>query len=506
MRTLLKIISLTLLATISLFANVQKIDECKVDVYYANGIMIDMNVTQAKHELRWNDMVDDMFISNPEEYKKIASAKIAYNASQGFFDDVFESAEQVMSNEWGWKKFSVYFRVYLENHNIQEKYDTHIPDLTAQVKAYKESIILGHGVIVIAHSQGNYYTNEAYEELDDWMKAYFHMFGVATPANHVAGFAVDDASAPYVLFHNDFINFIATALPSNLDDTRHHGFPSIDAHDFYESYMKEETSKKMIKDFIIDEIHKHSSADSQWEVDQELNKGTKDYRITVKHRFDPNITSMQGIEVYPFNASKKLYHVLDNTGGNGWVKASCGGEEVFDYWDGKKDDETYYLEGTGERIAIYKILPIQNLTISYHFRKATGSTISKNEIFTRLTINNKTIDINNLDYNPFIEGAIFYENTYVVEYDLVEKPESWMYQEEKFMGNIKLFYDPNLKEIFPVQQERDEIISSFFRFDFIEDKKGTFTMNLSEAASYISSSDIDLDSLKEILLDNKIIE
>ena len=263
-----------------------------------------------------------------------------------------------MSNEWGWEKFSIFFRTYLETHNIQEVYDTHIPDLTAQVATYKESIKLGHGVIVVAHSQGNYFTNEAYELLDGWMKDYFHMFGVATPANHVAGFPVDDAAAPYVLFHNDFINFIATALPSNLDDTRHHGFPSTDAHDFYESYMKEETSKKMITDFIIDEIQKHSRNDSQWELDQELNKGTKDFKITLKHRFDTTITSMQDVEVYPFKASEKLYHVKDNTpDGNGWVKASCGGEEVFNSWPTQKDGEEYLINNPEKEIIISKVIP-----------------------------------------------------------------------------------------------------------------------------------------------------
>ncbi len=362
MRTLLKIISLSMLISISLFANVQKIDECKIDLYYANGIMIDMDVTQAKHELRWNDMVDDMFISNPEEYKKIANAKISYNRSQGFDDDIYESLEQVMSNEWGWEKFSIFFRTYLETHNIQEKYDTHIPDLTAQVKAYKESIKLGHGVIVIAHSQGNYYTNEAYEKLDGWMQDYFHMFGVATPANHVAGFPVDDAAAPYVLFHNDFISFIVTALPSNLDDTRHHGFPSTDAHDFYESYMKEETSKKMINDFIIDEIQKHSKTDSQWELDNELNKGTKDYKITLKHRFDSSVIMSE--EVYPFAPSGKLYRVTDNTpGGNGWVKASCGGEEVFDSWSGQESYEAYLIDNE-EKEKILKEVAMIRYTIS----------------------------------------------------------------------------------------------------------------------------------------------
>jgi len=375
MRTLLKIISLSLVVSISLFANIPKIDECKSDVYYANGIMLDMDISEEEHDAKWKGIVKKLFLSNPEEYKKIANAKISYNRSQGFDDDIYESLEQAMSNEWGWEKFSIFFRTYLETHNIQEKYDTHIPDLSAQVTAYKESIKLGHGVIVIAHSQGNYYTNEAYEKLDEWMKDYFHMFGVATPANHVAGFPVDDAAAPYVLFHNDFINFIVTALPSNLNDTNpeHNNFPSIEAHDFYESYMKEETSKKMINDFIIDEIQKHSKNDSQWELDQELNKGTKDYKITLKHRFDTSIISMQDIEVYPFKPSQKLYHVTDNTGGNGWVKATCGGEEVFDSWIGQESNEAYLIDNFEREKIISSTL---SFIIEYYYdiRQYQGNT------------------------------------------------------------------------------------------------------------------------------------
>jgi hypothetical protein len=312
-------------------------------------------IKESKQEARklWENIAKELFSANPQELKKIGKIDISYNVSQGFFDDLFESAEQVMSNEWGWEKFSIFFRTYLETHNIQESYDVHIPNLTTQVNAYKESIKLGHGVIVVAHSQGNYYTNEAYEQLDPWMKDYFHMFGVATPANHVAGFSVDDAAAPYVKFHNDFINFIVTSLPSNLDDTRHHGFPSTNAHDFNESYMKEETSKKIINDFIIDEIQKHSKNDSQWELDQEKNVGTRDYKITLKHRFDTSIIAMQDIEVYPFAPAKKLYHVIDNTGGNGWVKASCGGDEVVNYWDGKKDTEAYLIDNTQHEMILY---------------------------------------------------------------------------------------------------------------------------------------------------------
>ena len=114
-------------------------------------------------------------------------------------------------------------------NKIQELDDSHGRDLSAQVQNYKQSIKDGHGVIVIAHSQGNYYTNESYEQLPQWMKQYFHMFGVATPANHVAGYDAGDTSAPYVLFHNDIINAIVTGLSSNRDNPIRHTakFPAI---------------------------------------------------------------------------------------------------------------------------------------------------------------------------------------------------------------------------------------------------------------------------------------
>ena len=50
-------------------------------------------------------------------------------------------------------------------------------DVDTHVKKYKQSVIDGHGVIIVAHSQGNLFTNRAYNELgrytqnhDGWMK------------------------------------------------------------------------------------------------------------------------------------------------------------------------------------------------------------------------------------------------------------------------------------------------------------------------------------------------
>ncbi len=183
MRIIFKLSLLLGLLTNYVFAN---IDECKTDLYYANGIMMPDSEKDALK--KWRKKAKSLLLSKPESYKKIADIKISYNISQGFLDDLLESFEQMMDNEWGWDLFTAYFTVYLTKHGIQEGWEEHVNDLNNQVESYKKSIKNGHGVIVLAHSQGNYYTNEAYERLDDWMKEYFHMFGIATPANHVAGY------------------------------------------------------------------------------------------------------------------------------------------------------------------------------------------------------------------------------------------------------------------------------------------------------------------------------
>ena len=351
MRPLLKIILLCTLLISSIFANTEKINEYKSDLYYANGIMIGETKKQANST--WKNKIDDLFSNNQDMINKSINTKVSYNASENLFDDLYEAFLQ-SGNEQGWLTFSKYIPTYYGD-KIPDSVNTHRPNLVTQINAYKESIKLGHGVIVIAHSQGNYYTNEAYKELDEWMKPYFHMMGVATPADHVAG------GGTYVTFHNDIINLVLRGLASNRHNpnTQHDPILSYDAHDFYNSYMTAGNTKNEIQNFILGKINEHKNEPSQWEVENKLRENTEDYKVTLKHRFDTSITTMKDIEVYPFNLEKKLYHVKDVTvndnaiKGNGWVMASFGGSEVLDSWDEQKDNESYKLDGTDPIEYIY---------------------------------------------------------------------------------------------------------------------------------------------------------
>ncbi len=93
-------------------------------------------------------------------------------------------------------------------------------DMIKHRNAYMKSIEDGHGVVVIAHSQGNLFVNHTYKNLASsvpsqaWMQKYFHILGVATPANHVAG------NGGHMTFDNDMIQLVPDSLTTNVTNPK----------------------------------------------------------------------------------------------------------------------------------------------------------------------------------------------------------------------------------------------------------------------------------------------
>ncbi|MBD3797224.1 MAG: hypothetical protein IE887_05715 [Campylobacterales bacterium] len=144
----------------------------------------------------WEIKATKLLESNLELRKNIQSYLVAYNHSYGVTSDLFEAFIQKAEAEPGykvtWEAFKLYVGLKIKKaddllgmaENTSNSIENY--DLTTQIEAYKNSIKNGHGVIVVSHSQGNLFTNRAYEKLEDWMKPYFHNMGVATPADKVA--------------------------------------------------------------------------------------------------------------------------------------------------------------------------------------------------------------------------------------------------------------------------------------------------------------------------------
>jgi len=225
-----------------------------------------------------------------------------------------------------------------EDEIIQQERD----DLNTQLNKYRQSIRRGHGVVVIAHSQGNFFTNRAFDEFgvssninhDLWMKNYFRALGVATPTDNVIG-----NNSPYITYDNDIIQLIPWSLPPNVPNPHRYGIEnalgeqivvdntySIEAHNFISSYMATPSTKAAILGYIGGEIVEHNNAQSQWQKAYDIGcPSSCEHRIGVSHKFDSSLDiNMTGIDVLPFDETGKLYPLDNGT----YVKADPEGKRV----------------------------------------------------------------------------------------------------------------------------------------------------------------------------------
>ena len=429
----------------------EKINECMSDIYFANGINTSKKDARKQlDELIYKQVLKSKFNLDEEKMTKTVNFKLAYNNTMGIAFDLLESYNQKKAEHGTfWWTLSTIYDVYggiakqglkevtseaLEeiivetlkktasqfivdplidevgltdlaklikdlrnNVSPSNVWSTLVDsvaalenyDVTKQLGNYKNSIKLGHSAIVIAHSQGNLFTNVVYDKIatspeDKWMTKYFYMIGVASPA----GVGTGPKGIEIVTFDNDPITLIPDHIGTPIDNplryivwnysrdnnqnsTKPSGCfphkyakgtvpqscvdPSDTEYDFwsafdtdiidfhlFEYYMNTEVSRKKIINFVKASLDTHKKADSQWKTNEEFDKNTCNYRITVKHRYDPSIE--MGEKVYPFNLSKKLYQAKNKAGAYEYVKASCGGENILETWDGKKDNECLMID------------------------------------------------------------------------------------------------------------------------------------------------------------------
>ncbi len=403
-----KVIILLLLCLypLSIFA---AIDETKTDVYFANGILTKKHEAIANMRLIRKNIKNNFYNRSAVKMKKELNFDTAYNETHGQKWDLLES----MMQKFDWV-------------GLTDMFSSHGADLRTQINKYKASIESGHKVLVVAHSQGNLYTREAYEALgeeskDGWMQNYFEAISVASPMSanikpHTPGIDWDNDVVPRIATLGAELSSMTSCDVRKVEWEFYDGEPRVKRPDhnyiyknqvaeiyknswkgiedgldsnvhsfaFYmgealkegdkekSNYGKEyinpfddkKLTNSIAKDLIMAEIGTKldtlKEKSSQWAIDEKSEEGTKDYRITVKHLFDSTNITM-GKNVYPFDTSKYLYQVQDplypeDKEKKIYVKASFGGEKIldadYDDWDNKKENDFYYLQGTGEIISV----------------------------------------------------------------------------------------------------------------------------------------------------------
>ncbi len=347
MKKIIVKIFILLLATLPLSSAV---NEYTTDLYFANGMFGEDEATEQRI---WEIYVENLKSNNSFLNIQTTNVKVAYNASElwGIGDALEVLFQNFIGDTISYVKLHDQFKEYVEENNLIEVLNAlsqsfNFSDLAIQISSYKEDIRNGHAVVVVAHSQGNFFTNKAFEDLDDWMEPYFHMIGVASPSLVVV------KGGPRISFDNDPVPIIGfapwtiknknryTKLGLDLPILKYHGF------DYYMGSLvnisddigirKISTSQAytQINSAIISALEVHFNSPSQWKKTKDIGCMCKDKRIKVAHKFDSGLDIlMDDQEIYDFDEAGKIYKVGDSY--DGYVRAKFGAVKIEEIDEGE---------------------------------------------------------------------------------------------------------------------------------------------------------------------------
>lgn len=347
---------IVLIIGLSVFSHAEDINECKTDIYYGNGVWNEYeDATDSKDELE-SLIKDEIINGNSSLQTKYGTPKLAYNWGQGHLLDVLETYYQLRESGQldgigfyaaiaaltvkyplitlsavATQALMEPFTKDWESGNVDEMWQ----------KYYNESFKLGHRVLLVSHSQGNLFANRIYNTITPTeYQNYFANLQVASPASGIKA-----TKGGYVTLCEDpIINPIPGSMFGNANGSPGHAF--VNAYlDQIDPYTKIVAGIKQLLPTLDSEI-------SQWETDEEFDRDSCDYKIAVKHRWDPDVEIVE--KVYPFNAAKKLYQAKDENGVPYYVKASCGGENILSDWSSKKTNECYMIDNPQEEKIVGK--------------------------------------------------------------------------------------------------------------------------------------------------------
>ena len=255
-----------------LFGGILLAETCKASicdpketiVFFGNGVK-----TIKRDAYDSSELIEKRLkaILTPEEFKMM-KFDVAYNDTHGLPLDLLESTIQVLTGNTS-RFWRFLLKVEIMPDWFAEKllllstaldYSSLVTtdSLKDHVSTYTTKIAEGKKVLLVAHSQGNLFGNQAYNLLDAHERLSFAMVSVANPDNTV----LDDSSpaAPYTTLVNDkVIQAIITAqilLPTKPMEPNTVNLVESDdflQHNFIDTYMVEgrDSNAGVLADIVI---------------------------------------------------------------------------------------------------------------------------------------------------------------------------------------------------------------------------------------------------------------
>lgn len=112
-------------------------------------------------------------------------------------------------------------------------------DLKKQVDGYIQSVKKGYSVVTLAHSQGNFFTNQAFGWMEESTpyESMLKMVSVASPDSFVW------KEGPHITLKSDFVHGVPGSLPWNVENTN----PNHRGHSIREHYLSGKESLEKIE-------------------------------------------------------------------------------------------------------------------------------------------------------------------------------------------------------------------------------------------------------------------
>jgi len=244
-----------------------KAQECTatpVTVFFANGVQNErsqalIGVGELRSRLRAH-------VEGTAIQATCLKFDLAYNQNESFslLGDLLEAGAQLLVGKFSrfwrfWANLDLapdWFQEFAEEFVQRIDLFTYVlqADLQEHVVQYSMEIGNGREVVVVAHSQGNLYANQAYDRITDCcpnLIPKLHIVAVATPASFVAG------DGPYTTLREDFFADVLFELvnPSRLNPNSENppppcGYPWR-CHSFVDSYLAGSVSGPRILNQIV---------------------------------------------------------------------------------------------------------------------------------------------------------------------------------------------------------------------------------------------------------------
>lgn len=244
---------------------------CKphLKVLYGNGMQ--SSVLDAKRSSNVLKEAIEERIRSSENERRISHGRVI-NPSENI-GDFFESLDQKLNVEesqlWlylsGVETMPKEMKDILTNlatKSVEISYDVQ-PELRNHVNIYDAALLEGNKVVVVSHSQGNLFANQAFNHIHPQYRDAWGMVAVANPASYVA------TDGPNTTITEDIVMYFTPgSMPATISN-----FPLLNpddwsGHQFVESYMVENT---LARQKIVDDVF---SVEESLEVSPEVLGGS----------------------------------------------------------------------------------------------------------------------------------------------------------------------------------------------------------------------------------------